>query len=82
MAKDIVEAKKKLLDITVLRSLTSREIDVFMLILDGKTNKGIATSLFITESAVKKHITSIFVKTETKSRNELFAKLIKEYLFQ
>ena len=32
--------------------------------VEGKSNRGIAESLFVTQAAVEKHITSIFEKLE------------------
>jgi DNA-binding NarL/FixJ family response regulator len=45
-----------------LADLTQRELDVLALIAEGRSNTEIAASLVITDSAVSKHITSIFAK--------------------
>lgn len=45
-----------------LAGLTQRELDVLALMAEGRSNTEIATSLVITDSAVSKHITSIFAK--------------------
>jgi DNA-binding NarL/FixJ family response regulator len=45
-----------------LGALTPRERDVLAEMAEGKSNQGIAESLFVTEAAVEKHITSIFHK--------------------
>ena len=45
-----------------LGDLTQRELDVLALMAEGKSNTEIAHSLVITDSAVSKHITSIFAK--------------------
>jgi DNA-binding NarL/FixJ family response regulator len=42
--------------------LTPREREVLGAMAEGKSNQGIATSLFVTEAAVEKHVTSIFQK--------------------
>jgi DNA-binding NarL/FixJ family response regulator len=42
--------------------LTQRERDVLGAMAEGKSNQGIADSLFVTEAAVEKHVTSIFHK--------------------
>jgi DNA-binding NarL/FixJ family response regulator len=44
--------------------LSPREGDVLAAMAEGKSNKGIAESLFVTQAAVEKHITSIFDKLE------------------
>jgi DNA-binding NarL/FixJ family response regulator len=45
-----------------LADLTQRELDVLALMAEGRSNTEIAESLVITDSAVSKHITSIFAK--------------------
>ena len=45
-----------------LAALTQRERDVLALMAEGKSNPEIAAALVITESAVSKHINSIFAK--------------------
>lgn len=52
--------------------LSDRERAVAELILEGLTNKEIATKLYISESTVKKHTNSIFRKIEIQGRNDLF----------
>ena len=42
--------------------LTPREREVIELIAEGRSNKGIGERLVITERAVQKHVTSIFLK--------------------
>ena len=42
--------------------LTPRERDVVELMAEGRSNKGIAGRLFVSERAVEKHVTSIFNK--------------------
>jgi DNA-binding NarL/FixJ family response regulator len=46
----------------LLDNLTARERDVLGAMAQGRSNSGIAESLFISGSAVEKHITSIFDK--------------------
>lgn len=45
-----------------LDELTPRERDVIAAMAEGKTNLGIANSLFVSEAAVEKHVTKIFQK--------------------
>jgi DNA-binding NarL/FixJ family response regulator len=47
--------------------LTPRERDVLAAMAEGKSNHGIAASLFVTEAAVEKHVTRIFSKLEIKA---------------
>ena len=53
--------------------LTGRELDVLREYLKGKTRTEISEALFISESTVKNHISSIFAKTGVKSKKELMA---------
>jgi DNA-binding NarL/FixJ family response regulator len=53
-----------------LDELTKREIDVLKEIASGKSNKEIASSLFITEKTVKTHVSSILAKLEVADRTQ------------
>ena len=50
--------------------LSKREQEVFRLLLQGKSNKEIASSLEISPKTVEEHLTSIYVKIRVKSRGE------------
>ena len=45
-----------------LRQLTPRERDVLAAMAEGKSNLGVAQSLFTSQASVEKHVTSIFRK--------------------
>ena len=45
-----------------LAELTQRELDVLHAMAEGRTNKGIAETLFLSESSVEKHVAAIFGK--------------------
>jgi DNA-binding NarL/FixJ family response regulator len=47
-----------------LNLLTPRERQVIELVAEGRSNKGIGERLVITERAVQKHVTSIFMKLD------------------
>lgn len=53
-----------------LDELTKREIDVLKEIASGKSNKEIASTLFITEKTVKTHVSSILAKLEVADRTQ------------
>jgi pSer/pThr/pTyr-binding forkhead associated (FHA) protein len=60
--------------------LTSREKEVFSLLLEGKSTKAISKILNITEGTAKNYVLSIFKKTNVHTRVELvrlFSKMIK-----
>lgn len=57
-----------------IRSLSQREKEVLKLIMQNKKRKDIADELFVTESTIKKHTSSIFKKLNINNRSELFEK--------
>lgn len=54
-----------------IQSLTDREFQVIKLIAEGLKNKEIAKRLFISETTVTHHLSSIFSKLEVSDRLEL-----------
>lgn len=58
-------------DARLLDTLTPREREVFALVSQGLKNKVIAERLFISETTVRHHLTSIFSKLSVTSRLEL-----------
>ncbi len=59
----------------LIGGLTERQMEVYGLIISGKTNKEIMTELFIEQSTLKSHINQIYGKLNIKSRSELRSKL-------
>ncbi|MGF1708689.1 response regulator transcription factor [Enterovibrio baiacu] len=59
-------------------SLSSREQQVFLHLLQGKSNKDIAVQLHLSPSTVKCHVSSILLKTGKHSRNQLSTLLLEE----
>lgn len=55
-------ARRQQLSGSLLETLTSREVDVLSEMAQGKSNSAIAEALFISQSAIEKHINSIFAK--------------------
>lgn len=62
--------------------LTTREQEVLTLICQGMKNKAIADTLFIAETTVRHHLTSIFEKLNVNSRLELVVYAFKEKLVE
>lgn len=58
-------------DLNKINSLSIREKEVITLIGEGLKNKDIGERLFISETTVRHHLTSIFSKLEITSRLEL-----------
>ena len=62
---------RKRKDLATKVALSKQEENIKALILEGKTNKEIATELFISISTVKTHITNIYNKLNVSTRGEL-----------
>jgi len=60
--------------------LTSREMEVLKLIAGGRSNKEIASELYISEKTVKNHLTNIFRKIEVEDRTQAAVYAIKQGL--
>ena len=60
-----------------LSHLTTREKEILALIAKGKTDKEIASELFISITTAKKHRTNLIVKTEVRNTAELVAFAMK-----
>lgn len=63
----------KLADRISGETLSERELEVLRLMAKGKSNKEIASALFISEGTVKSHGKSIFAKMNVNSRTEAVA---------
>jgi two-component system NarL family response regulator len=50
--------------------LSSRELEVLKLIVEGMSNKEIASTLSVTESTVKNHVNSILGKLNVRDRTQ------------
>lgn len=53
--------------------LTEREVQILRLLAGGKSNRAIGHALYISESTVKTHLKSLFVKLDATSRAEAIA---------
>ena len=60
--------------------LSRRECEVLTLVAAGKTNRAIATELFISEKTVARHVSNIFTKLGLSSRSEATAYAYKHRL--
>lgn len=57
--------------------LTSREKEIFELLVENKTTKDIADKLKISEKTVRNHISNVMQKMGTKCRTAATIELIK-----
>lgn len=58
-----------------LEGLSPSELRVASLVAEGRTNREIATELFLGERTVASHLTSVYSKLKIRSRTELVARL-------
>ncbi|MDY8136417.1 helix-turn-helix transcriptional regulator [Aquimarina sp. 2201CG5-10] len=63
--------KKKSSNISLEKKLTQQEQKILNLILADKTNKEIASSIFVSISTVKTHINNLYKKLNVSSRDEV-----------
>jgi DNA-binding NarL/FixJ family response regulator len=63
-------------------ALTGRELEVLTPLVRGKSNKEIATILFISETTVKGHLRNIFTKLNVLSRTEAITSALRRGLVQ
>ena len=57
--------------------LTTREKEVFLLLVENKTTKEIASHLKISEKTVRNHISNTMQKLGVKSRSQAVVELLK-----
>ena len=62
------------IDLVMAEPLTTRELEVLELIIEGYTNREIARQLHISINTIKKHINHIFGKLDVKNRPQAIAK--------
>jgi two-component system response regulator DegU len=65
------EEKKRAYEAAKIDTLSKREREIVTVLCEGLNNKQIAERLFISESTVRNHITSILAKLELADRFEL-----------
>jgi DNA-binding NarL/FixJ family response regulator len=56
--------------------LTARERDVLVLLAEGRTNRDIAATLFVSLPTVKTHLAHIYGKLEARNRNEALGRAV------
>ncbi|WP_233523041.1 response regulator [Peribacillus saganii] len=60
-----------------LHLLTRRECEVLQLLADGKSNRGIGETLYISEKTVKNHVSNILQKMNVNDRTQAVVTAIK-----
>ena len=70
----------RLLDAGAFRNVSEREIEVLRLVAQGKTNRGIAEILTVSEKTVRNHVSAMLEKLGLRNRVELAAFAISHHL--
>jgi DNA-binding CsgD family transcriptional regulator len=79
-AEPDLERLARLIGTSKLGGLSPRESEVLSLVAAGKTNRAIATELFISEKTVARHVSNILTKLGLSSRAEATAYAFKHGL--
>jgi two-component system NarL family response regulator len=74
------EVAAKLAERVSSEALTGRELDVLHLIVAGKSNREIATQLFISEGTVKTHVNHLLMKLGVSDRTQAATTALKRGL--
>ncbi|HLR62364.1 MAG TPA: response regulator transcription factor [Lentibacillus sp.] len=61
-----------------LHLLTRRECEVLQLLADGKSNRGVAERLYISEKTVKNHVSNILQKMNVNDRTQAVVSAIRK----
>jgi DNA-binding NarL/FixJ family response regulator len=61
---------QRLLEAIGRKELSSRELEVLILVAKGFTNKEVAQHLFISDKTARNHVTSVLLKLEANDRTE------------
>jgi DNA-binding NarL/FixJ family response regulator len=61
--------------------LTAREMDVYRLIAQGRSNAEIANELFISDTTVKTHVTRVLQKLDVRDRAQAIVLAYQTHVF-
>ena len=65
------DSKKFLKEYLLKKTLSKREIEVVMLVLQGLTNREVANNLCVAEKTVKFHLTNVYKKMKISRRSQI-----------
>lgn len=80
IAKKVLDMFTKLTAPRADYGLTDREREVLELLVDGRTQRGIAERLYVSEHTINTHIRNIYSKLHVHSRSGAVAKAVRERL--
>ena len=67
-------------DMAGTESLTAKEEQILRLIAEGKSNRQIATAVFLAEGTVKNYVSCIMGKLHANTRTELAVMSLRQHL--
>jgi DNA-binding NarL/FixJ family response regulator len=59
-------------------TLTAQELHVALLVAEGKSNREVAATLFLSEKTIEHHLHNVFAKLGVKSRTQLVRRLVSD----
>ncbi len=77
---DFDSSDQRVKKLSLPSSLTKRQIDVLALLVKGKTNRGIANNLSLSECTIKIHVANIFKSLDVSNRTEAVVKANLYYI--
>lgn len=69
--ESLSEHSKNLLKNHLAQTLSRREVEVVVLVLEGKTNRDVANTLCVAEKTIKFHLTNIYKKLNISRRSQI-----------
>jgi DNA-binding NarL/FixJ family response regulator len=73
---------KRLFEAIGRKALSTRELEVLVLVARGCTNKEVGQELFISDRTVRNHVTSCLLKLEARDRTEAVTRAIERGLIR
>ena len=70
---ELLVAAKARVEQSPLAQLTPRELEVLLLVAEGRTNREIGATLFMSEKTASVHVSRILAKLDVRSRTEAAA---------
>jgi DNA-binding NarL/FixJ family response regulator len=71
---------ERLIDASAFRDLSKRELEVLLLVSQGKSNRDIAETLAVSEKTARNHVTRLLDKLGLSNRVELATYAVKHHL--
>jgi DNA-binding NarL/FixJ family response regulator len=70
----------RLIDASAFSGLSKRELELLLLVSQGKSNREIAEALTVSEKTVRNHVSNLLGKLDLSNRVELATYAVKHHL--